>query len=164
MNRSKERSSHNQKMDGFEYEYSYENVRINESLNNFEEDDNAPLFATMNQNVTLWDCVQLGILLMNHMTAQWMAYMVVYANPGDTKYTSLELDLQLTQTEYGVLSGVTYALVSGVFALFSGLIVDRYSRKFTLVIAGLLWGSLTFLQSYSVSFMTILIPRILMEI
>ena len=41
------------------------------------------------------------------MMAQWNAYMVVFANPGDDAYTSLEIDLGLTETEYGILSGVT---------------------------------------------------------
>lgn len=98
------------------------------------------------------------------MAAQWMAYMVVYANPGDDAFTSLEIDLNLTETEYGVLSGVTFALVSGIFAIFSGILVDRISRKLFLIVAGILWGGLTLAQSFAVGFVTILIPRVLMEI
>jgi len=70
------------------------------------------------------------------MSAQWMAYIVIYANPGNDAYTSLEIDLKLSGKEYGVLSGVTYALITAIFALVSGIIVDRFSRKYTIIIGG----------------------------
>ena len=59
------------------------------------------------QNIKAKDIFNMIVLLLNHMMAQWNAYMVVFANPGDDAYTSLEIDLGLTETEYGILSGVT---------------------------------------------------------
>lgn len=116
------------------------------------------------QRITLRDVFNVFVLLLNNNMSQWMAYMVVYANPGNTAKTSLEIDLKLTETEYGVLSGVTFALLSGTFSLLSGILVDRFNRKIILIISGLCWSLLTFAQSYAVDFPTILIPRVFMEI
>ncbi|CAI2367683.1 unnamed protein product [Moneuplotes crassus] len=104
------------------------------------------------------------ILAANNAVAFWMAFIVVYVNPGDTPHTSMEKDLGLTQTEYGLLSGVTYSLLSALFSIFSGSLVDKFSRKWTLVIAAFLWSGLTFTQSFATNFVTIIIPRIVMEI
>jgi len=116
------------------------------------------------QKLNLVDIYLMFILAANHMIAQWMAYMVIYSNPGDTPFTSLEVDLGLSETEYGILSGFTFALINAIFAIFSGVLVDKYSRKWILVIAGVLWSLLTITQSFTTSFLTIIFPRILMEI
>ena len=88
-----------------------------------------------------------------------MAYMLIYANPGKDEYTSLEIDLNLTDTQYAILSGVAYVLINGVFSLLSGVLVDRLPRKILLLGAGIVWSLLTLAQSFSFNFVTILIPR-----
>lgn len=90
--------------------------------------------------------------------------MAVYANLGDYAYTNLQIDLGLTDTQYGVLSGVTYTLITGFFGLVSGTLADLCNRKHLLVFSGIIWSVLTIIQSFSVGFKTILIPRVLMQV
>lgn len=141
-----------------------EQTSLKESPQERMDTVDSPSRDVSQQKITAAEIYDTSVLLANHITAQWMAYMVVYANPGDEAFTSLEIDLGLTETEYGLLTGVTFALVSGVFALASGFLVDRLPRKAILIVAGVLWAGLTFAQSYATNFVTILIPRVLMEI
>lgn len=102
--------------------------------------------------------------MLNHMTANWVCYIAVYANLGDCAFTNIQIDLGLTDTEYGVLSGVTYTLITGFFGLVAGTLADLCHRKHLLVFSGVIWSILTMTQSFSVGFKTILIPRVLMQV
>jgi MFS family permease len=59
-----------------------------------------------------------------------------------------------------VLSGVTFAIISAVFGVLSGIVVDRVPRKPAILISGVMWAGLTVAQSFAVNFITIIIPRI----
>ena len=148
-------------------EDSRENTELKSSVINTPKDQNRLDSSTENpkfdQKITFRDIFQLSVLVLNHIMCQWVSYIVVYSSPGDDSRTSLKVDLNLSDTEYGILSGVTFALLSGTFSLVSGAIVDVFSRKITLIIAGTLWAALTFAQSFATNFVTILIPRMLME-
>ncbi|CAI2367101.1 unnamed protein product [Moneuplotes crassus] len=118
----------------------------------------------IDQKITLFDSYVLAMMMLNNVTSQCVSYLPAYASPGDEPFTNLELDLGLTKTQYGIMTGVTFALINGVFSLASGVIVDRLSRKYTMIVAGIFWGGLTIAQSFAINFVTIFIPRIVMEI
>ncbi|CAI2369712.1 unnamed protein product [Moneuplotes crassus] len=125
---------------------------------------NSPGQDSSSHKITSTEVYALSLLAINNSMTFWMAYIVVYINPGDTPYTSMEVDLELTETQYGLLSGVTYFLLSALFSIFLGALVDKYSRKWTLVVAAFLWSGLVVAQSFATNFTTIIIPRIMMEI
>lgn len=109
------------------------------------------------------EAFSLFALTANNIAYHWMLLLVVFVNSGDTPFDSLEIDLGLTETQYGLLSGVTFYLISSVFTVLSGIIVDKVSRKVVLIVAAIFWSGLTIAQSFSTSFINIMIPRIGME-
>ncbi len=65
----------------------------------------------------------------------------------------------LSDLQLGVLSGVVFALVYSVFSLGAAAWVVNNSRKNLLVVATLVWGSMTVLCGLAQSFMLLLIAR-----
>ena len=74
------------------------------------------------------------------------------------------MDLNLNETEYGILSGTTYTIITAISGILMGFLADRFNRKYALIVISFLWSSLTLAQSFSFNFYSILIPRILVEI
>lgn len=74
------------------------------------------------------------------------------------------MDLGLTETEYGILSGTTYTIITAVAGLLMGFLADKFNRKFSLIIISFIWSSLTLVQSFATGFYSILIPRAFLEI
>jgi len=73
-------------------------------------------------------------------------------------------DLGLSETQYGILSGVTYTLITAFSGLFMGYIADRVNRKWALFMFSFLWSGATLASSFATDFTTILLPRIFTEI
>jgi len=57
--------------------------------------------------------------------------------------TNLQMDLKLSETEYGILSGTTYTIITAVSGILMGFLADRFNRKWALVGVAFLWSSLT---------------------
>jgi MFS family permease len=95
---------------------------------------------------------------------QWQVYLVVYTNSGDTPYTKMSLDLNLTETQYAILTGTTYTIVSAIAGIGMGFFADKVNRKRALFVFSMIWSSLTLTQSFASGFYTIMVPRFFLEI
>jgi len=116
------------------------------------------------QKLSFWDIFIILILMCNNITSKNLAFLPAFSSPGEEAFSNFEIDLGLTKTQYGILSGVTFTLISGIFALVNGIIVDRYNRKWILIISGIIWSLMVVVQSFSTNFITILIPRLVLEV
>ena len=72
---------------------------------------------------------------------------------------SIKADLHLTDSEVGVLAGLSFALVFSVSALVLARIADRWSAHGMLVITLAAWSALTALSGMATSFATLLLAR-----
>ena len=89
--------------------------------------------------------------------------MLSYFVPGGELHNSkynLQLDLELTDVQFGVVTGTAFAFTSGIAGLIFGQLADTYPRKWIWIASCILWTTFTFAESYSVSFRTILPARI----
>jgi len=53
--------------------------------------------------------------------------LVVYSNSGPDPYTNLQQDLNLNETEYGILSGTTYTVITALSGIFMGFAADKWN-------------------------------------
>ena len=68
-------------------------------------------------------------------------------------------ELELTNTEFGLLTGLVFIVFYTVMGLFMGTLVDRMNRT-RLIAAGVgLWSGLTALSGMAVNFATLALPR-----
>lgn len=68
-------------------------------------------------------------------------------------------DLQLTNTQFGLLTGLVFIVFYSVMGLFMGALADRVNRT-RLIAAGLaLWSALTALSGRATGFVSLAIPR-----
>ena len=116
------------------------------------------------QKITFFEIFTVIILMCNNVASKCVAFLPAFSSPGRDAYTNFEIDLNLSKTQYSILSGVTFTLITGIFALVNGVIVDRFPRKWLLIIAGTIWGLMIIAQSFSTNFITILIPRLILEV
>lgn len=78
--------------------------------------------------------------------------------------TEIVPELQLTNLEFGLLTGVVFTAVYTVFGLFAGSLADRFHRP-RLIAAGLaLWSALTAATGLARSFVQMAIPRMLIGV
>lgn len=71
----------------------------------------------------------------------------------------LQKELGLTDTQLGMLLGVSFALVYTTFGLPIGRLADRTSRKTVLSACLFLWTGLTALTGFATNFLTLLVCR-----
>lgn len=72
---------------------------------------------------------------------------------------TMRIDLGLTDTQVGVIQ--TVFMMTTAFALPNAFLMDRWSRKYIMGIAAILWSIFTFLTGLGRNFITVLIPRML---
>jgi MFS family permease len=87
--------------------------------------------------------------------------VVVYLAVGDTAYTNIKVDLDLSGAAYGLITGTVFTLVNAVFGLLMGYLADRYNRKWLLLVISLLWNTMTILSAFIHNFTNALILRIM---
>ena len=69
--------------------------------------------------------------------------VVVYSNSGNDEWTKMSLDLKLSETQYAVLTGTTYTIVSAAAGLGMGYFADKVNWKKALFVVSLIWSTLT---------------------
>lgn len=73
-------------------------------------------------------------------------------------------DLQLSNTEFGLLTGVVFIFFYTVSGLFIGTLADRYNRTRIIGIGVIIWSFFTALSGLAKNFITLAIPRIFIGI
>ena len=84
--------------------------------------------------------------------------MVPEGDYGGAKY-NLQVDLKLTDVQFGVVTGTAFTFTNGIAGLVFGHLADIYPRKWIWLIACVLWTLCTFMESFATNFVSILIPR-----
>lgn len=76
----------------------------------------------------------------------------------------MEKDLDLSNKEYGIVTGTAFTLSNCAFGLLMGYLTDKYNRKWLLFTCAILWTLMTAITSLCHSFAQIIAPRILFSI
>lgn len=76
----------------------------------------------------------------------------------------MKMDLDLSSTQYGIVTGTVFTLVNSVFCLLMGYLADRYNRKWILFITTFMYCLMTMASSFTHNFAQILVPRIMFAI
>jgi MFS family permease len=71
----------------------------------------------------------------------------------------LKADLGLTDTQVGLLQGLSFAIFYTVLGLPAGLLADRFSRRNVIVIGVVVWSLMTTLSSIARSYFTLTLAR-----
>ena len=73
-------------------------------------------------------------------------------------------ELELTNTEFGILTGLAFLLFYSVGGLFMGALADKYNRTRLIAIGLAFWSILTALSGAARCFVSMLIPRMLIGV
>ena len=73
-------------------------------------------------------------------------------------------DLQLTNTEFGLLTGVIFIFFYVVSGLFVGTLADRYNRTKIIGVGVIVWSVFTAISGLAKNFITLAIPRLFIGI
>ena len=84
----------------------------------------------------------------------------MYVNAGKDEFTNFSLDLGLNNTQYALVTGSVYTIVSCISAVILGYQVDRYNRKYLIFVCSLLWNIIQCMTFFVQSFWQILAIRI----
>ena len=87
-----------------------------------------------------------------------LSYLVPEGDYSGAKY-NVQTDLNLSDVQFGVVTGTAFTFTNGIAGLFFGHLADIYPRKWVWIIACLLWSVCTFIETFATSFATILPPR-----
>ena len=85
--------------------------------------------------------------------------MFVYLVSGTDAYTNMQVDLDLSQGTYALVTGTVFTLTNSVFGLLMGYYADRYNRKLILLLTSLSWTLMTFATAFTHNFWEVLLPR-----
>ena len=99
------------------------------------------------------------LLLLNYFISQYDKFVLSYFQ------VEVIEALNLTSTQYGLLSGYATGIVSALTAILISFVAD-YSRArlWTLTIAALWWNTMVLLQGYTHNFWQIFLARLAMSI
>ena len=73
-------------------------------------------------------------------------------------------ELELTNAEFGILTGLAFLLFYSVGGLFMGALADKYNRTRMIAIGLAFWSVLTALSGAARGFVSMLIPRMLIGV
>ena len=73
-------------------------------------------------------------------------------------------DLELTNTQFGLLTGVIFIFFYTVSGLFVGTLADRYNRTKIIGIGVIVWSFFTAVSGMAKNFVTLAIPRLFIGI
>jgi MFS transporter, Spinster family, sphingosine-1-phosphate transporter len=78
--------------------------------------------------------------------------------------TAIVPELQLTNLQFGLLTGVVFTAVYTVFGLFAGSLADRFHRGHLMAAGLALWSALTAATGLAKTFVQMAIPRMLIGV
>lgn len=104
-------------------------------------------------------------LLMVYISNQWSRssiYYLVNFSPGATAATAINVDLNFSETEYGLLASIGFTVLYATASLFAGSISDSYNRKTITYLSCTSWTIATAFTAIATSYNDVLLARIFM--
>ena len=95
-----------------------------------------------------------------------MIYLVYsYLREGREPYTNIQLDLGLSDLQFGLVTGAGITMITAVCSLYAGHLADHTSsRTFLVFISQILANISTMLAFFAHSFLTLILTRVLFAI
>ena len=104
-------------------------------------------------------------LWLAYVSNQWsrssIYYLVDFSDQGNA-FKAMNIDLDFSQAQYGILASVAFTSLFAVASLGAGIASDRYNRKVLTVAAIATWGLATLGTSFSTSYEQVVGWRVLM--
>lgn len=111
-------------------------------------------------------------LLLIYISNQWSRYSISYlvdfsstTDDGATAasaYQAMNIDLQFTQSQYGLLASTAFTVLFALSSLLAGSLADRYNRKLLTLVPATIWTLATLYTSFAQSYDDVLIARVIM--
>ncbi|KAL7467164.1 hypothetical protein ACHAXS_007415 [Conticribra weissflogii] len=114
-------------------------------------------------------------LLLVYISNQWsrasIYYLVDFATDAATNdpaskavsaYEAMNIDLQFTQSQYGVLASTAFTVLFALSSLIAGNLADKYNRKVLTLASCAIWTVATITQGQAQSYDQVLAARIIM--
>lgn len=100
-----------------------------------------------------------------YVSNQWsrssIYYLVNFSGDGDA-FTAMNVDLNFSQSQYGLLASVAFTSLFAVASLGAGVASDRYNRKVLTVASAAAWSIATLGTAFSGSYEEVVLWRITM--
>merc|ERR1740124_116042 len=129
-----------------------------------EEDDqiSTPSDTTMQSNLLI-----ILPLLLVYISNQWsrssVYYLVNFGNSESvTSFNAMNVDLDFSQAQYGVLASLAFTALFAIASLFAGSLADRNDRKLLTIGSALAWTAAVFVTATAGSYNAVLAARIFM--
>ena len=127
------------------------------STNNQDETDNQTSSAWLGSLVLpLW-----LVYVSNQWSRSSIYYLVNFSGDGDA-FTAMNVDLDFSQSQYGLLASVAFTSLFAVASLGAGVASDRYNRKVLTIASAAAWSTATLGTALSSSYEEVVIWRIAM--
>ena len=111
-------------------------------------------------------------LLLIYISNQWSRYSISYlvdfsstTDDGATAasaYQAMNIDLQFTQSQYGLLASTAFTVLFALSSLLAGSCADRYNRKLLTLVPATIWTLATLYTSFAQTYNDVLIARVIM--
>lgn len=106
-------------------------------------------------------------LLLIYISNQWSRYSISYLVDFSTDnaaatFTAMNVDLQFTKSQYGLLASTAFTILFAVSSLIAGSLSDKYDRKLLTLSSCLVWTLATIFQSQAQTYNEVLIARVVM--
>jgi MFS family permease len=117
-------------------------------------------------------------LLLIYISNQWSRYSISYlvdfsSTTNDvasstataataTAFTAMNIDLQFTKSQYGLLASTAFTILFAVSSLIAGNLADKYNRKTLTLLSSSVWIMTTLYSSTVHTYNEVLIARIVM--
>jgi MFS family permease len=116
-------------------------------------------------------------LLLIYISNQWSRYSISYlvdfsstasdaatatATTTATAFTAMNIDLQFTKSQYGLLASTAFTILFALSSLIAGNLADKYNRKVLTLISSSIWIMTTIYSSTVHTYNEVLIARIIM--
>ena len=111
-------------------------------------------------------------LLLIYISNQWSRYSISYlvdfsstTDDGATAasaYQAMNIDLQFTQSQYGLLASTAFTVLFALSSLLAGSLADRYNRKLLTLVPATIWTLATLYTSFAQTYNDVLIARVIM--
>ena len=129
--------------------------------------DIEPQDSTVDASSWKWLALVLPLHLV-YVSNQWSRssiYYLVNFSDGASPFTSMNVDIGFSQSEYGLLASLGFTSLFAIASLFAGAAADRLDRKLITVTSALGWGGATLGTAlFSSSFTDVLFFRVWMGI
>ena len=116
-------------------------------------------------------------LLLIYISNQWSRYSISYlvdfssttddgvtaaAAAAASAYQAMNIDLQFTQSQYGLLASTAFTILFALSSLLAGSLADRFNRKLLTLIPATIWTLATIYTSFAQTYNDVLIARVVM--